>query len=91
MQLIRVSRNGSKVMIGLSTGLPHADAGSTTRIEFEYNCNHVFMAELLRRHAWNELCNSIEAARREAYEQGWKDAKAHRSKQTWFSALLTKD
>jgi hypothetical protein len=36
-----------------------------------------------------QMAETMEAARREAYEQGWKDAKSKRtSKSNWFSSIF---
>jgi hypothetical protein len=88
MILLRTSRKESKVIIGLSTGLPHEDQRATTMIEFECEANQVFLAELLRQHIDQKIRYSVAQARREAYEAGWKDAKAHKEKQNSFSSLL---
>lgn len=68
--------------------------GLTTVTDFAKH--HVFtlelqeewIAELLLRHIRQRTHEALEHARREAYEQGWKDAKGKKKKQTYFNSNL---
>jgi len=54
-----------------------------TTLSQEYH--HEVDAKLRVRHFDEQLEKKLEAIRREAYAQGWKDAKAKTVRQTWFS------
>lgn len=43
---------------------------------------------LLRDSLMDQLCAEMKQIRKEAYEQGWRDAKAKRRKQTVFNGAL---
>jgi len=55
-----------------------------------FDRTHAFdgAAELEVRDFNKRLGDAMAKARREAYEQGWKDAKAHNTKRTWFTSVL---
>ena len=89
--MITVTRDGSDVVVGVTTNLPH-ESGSRTDFLFQHNCGdgETQYAELLTRHIRHVLDTAVETTRREHYEAGRKDAKAKRRKRTWFgSALVT--
>lgn len=49
-------------------------------------------AEIVADHLTRSLANTMETIRRRNYERGWKDAKAKRTKKSWFSnRLLARD
>ena len=88
-KVIRVFRDNSGVSIGVSTDLPY-DCGGEKKTEFvfSYDAIEPFFAELLSRNIRELIQGAIRAARRDAYEQGWKDAKSHKPKQDWFTSAL---
>ena len=49
-----------------------------------YNCGDVYYSRLLRDHLQAKMYNKLEAIRREAYEEGWRDKTKRKPKQTWF-------
>jgi hypothetical protein len=84
--MINIKRNKNQVEVGISVYVPewenrtflfYWDAGS------EWGAG--FLASGLR----TALRDAIKTAREEAYEQGWKDAKAKRTKETYFSGYFS--
>ena len=59
-------------------------------IWFGKECNNQVAAELLVRHLTAELRKQIESAHQNGYEQGWRDAKAKRTKATVFDGFFRK-
>lgn len=53
--------------------------------DFEWQCGGEYSAGLLYGAMREQLSEALETARREAYSQGWRDAKAKRAKERWFS------
>ncbi len=45
-------------------------------------------AEVMMRRYDEQLFDALQAIRQDAYDQGWKDAKAKRGKRTWFRGLF---
>lgn len=48
-------------------------------------CGDQLYAELLTQKIRSDFESMVEAIRREEYHRGWKDAKAKRRKEKWFS------
>lgn len=55
---------------------------------FKLELQEEWVAELLLRHIRQRTHDALSRIRREAYEQGWKDAKARRKKQDYFPTNL---
>lgn len=51
---------------------------------FTHNCVHGYLSGLMRDQYERYMQSQLEKIRREAYNQGWKDAKAKSKKATWF-------
>lgn len=82
-------RDNESVHCMFGTDLPHdCDGKRTTNFPFSWKTTSPATAALLVRYLRKRLDNAIRAARREAYEQGWKDAKAKRRKTDWFRGTL---
>lgn len=79
--MITFSRNDNKVIVKVEHGIFHGDQ----YFELDILQNYQYQAQLLRNALELNLSRKLEEIRKEAYEQGWKDAKAKRKKQTWFS------
>lgn len=87
--MLNVKRDNTKAVIAVGTDLPFDCEGTKTSIyEFEFEMQTPARAELLVRYVHNRLETEIEKTRREAYEQGWKDAKSRKPKVTWFPGWL---
>jgi hypothetical protein len=82
--MIQITRDGSKIVITVRGQHPVAstDFIATCNLNDE---NYAKLAtDNLQRHLWATLT----VIRERAYEQGWKDAKAHRRKANWFSGTI---
>lgn len=55
---------------------------------FSFDCEDKFYAELLQRHFQNNLWSRMEAIRKKAYDQGYKDGRAKSAKQQYFQSSL---
>ena len=87
--LITVKRDNSGVELLISTDLADScDGSQTTAIPFTWQTGQPYLADLLARYIKEHIRKVISDTRREYYEKGWKDAKAKRQKDDWFSGLL---
>ena len=82
--MIEVKRAGTKVRIEVDTGIPV----ERSVLIFEINEDYEYLAELVREKIQDRIGKVMERARREAYEEGWEDAKAKRRKQEWFGRRM---
>ena len=80
--MITITQNGTKVKVTLD---PNID-GRVMILNWE--CNGDWYAHLLARKLNETLASKVESARREAYEQGYKDGKGKKAKLNWFSTKL---
>ena len=51
----------------------------------KWNCNDSEYASLLTKRFQDTMEEKLRTIRHEAYEAGWKDAKAKKARETWFS------
>ena len=79
--MISFERSENKVLVNVQHGIFFNDQ----YFQLDINQGHPYQAELLYRQLNKTLREKLESIRREEYEKGWKDAKAKRAKQTWFS------
>ena len=79
--MITFSRKGTEVLVDVKHGVFFGEEYFRLEIHQAYE----YQAELLLRQLDKNLSSQLERIRKEAYEQGFKDAKAKRAKQTWFS------
>lgn len=79
--MIKIYRKKTYVFVEVDTNLDWV-------VPFKWVQSSELDAVLLERHLRDELYSRVEAIREEAYNQGWKDAKAKRKKQTWFWGIL---
>jgi hypothetical protein len=84
--MIDISQDGAHLLVTLTGEYPI----SGTRFTLRWDAGSSWAANLLRYHMDKRMGEQLEALRREAYERGWKDAKAHRTKATWFSSAWKK-
>ena len=79
--MINFKRNGLKVIAEIE-----CNVGVDKRFfQFTLDTNDEIYAVLLQENFQAFLRSSAERIRREAYEKGFKDAKAKRAKDAWFS------
>lgn len=55
---------------------------------FTWKTHDEAYAQMLAYHVNKSLKEKMQEIRQQSYEQGWKDAKAKRKKETWFSGWL---
>lgn len=79
---LKIFREGSEVCISLHVVM----AGPT--FTWRWNAGTEWAATLLLRAIREQLGDGMTEARAEAYAEGWRDAKAKRAKQQWFSGRL---
>ena len=84
--MIRLYRDKNFVTIHLSTDLK-TEGGADTSFIFRYICSDTQYADLLHRYLRDRLDTAAYKLQREAYEQGWRDARAKKAKRDWFSRL----
>lgn len=89
MSLITVKRDNEKVTVLVSTDLAHNCSGTdTASIPLTWQMTYPYEADLLARYLDKRIKDFVKEARRESYEQGWKDARSKKAKQDWFSGVL---
>lgn len=57
-------------------------------LSFSWNTTSELVAQLFVDNLENHLSERLQMERRKAYLAGWKDAKAKRKRETWFSGSL---
>jgi hypothetical protein len=77
--MIKFHQHGTQVKVEIDPGIN----GSTMLLYWQ--ADKEMLAYLLRDKLQTELGDKLRAIREEAYEKGWKDAKAKRAKSTWFA------
>lgn len=79
---LRFFRDGSEVCISLHVVM----AGPT--FTWRWSAGSEWAATLLLDAIRKQLASEMLAIREQAYKEGWRDAKAKRAKQSWFSGRL---
>ena len=79
--MIGFSQKESEVIISFSASYPI----SNNFFQAKLKCEHEWIAKLLANNLQKSLESALEKIRREEYLKGWKDAKAKRKKEDWFS------
>jgi hypothetical protein len=77
-----ISREGTRVVLHIRVDLVNET------FEWSYNAGTEWAAILLRNALVSALGSRMTQAREEAYNEGWKNAKAKKPRQGWFSARL---
>lgn len=89
MSILYVKRDNDKVVITIETDLPNnCDGTITTALPFTWQLSQPYLADLLVRYIRDRIKTAVSDARRESYEQGWKDARSKKQKADWFSGVL---
>jgi len=83
--MLNFFREDTRVKISFDVKIPKRDDRVYT---FYWECGDENYAGLLADCIEREFDRRVMKARAEAYEQGYKDAKAKRAKRTWFSCIL---
>lgn len=79
--MMNFSRKGTEV-----TAEIEANVGVEKRFfTFTINLSDDVYAYMLRENFQTKMSRALQTIREEAYEQGWKAAKAKRARATWFS------
>ncbi len=76
-----ITRQGKQVALAVTVNIPFYDDRMFT---LEWNCDSEVYAGLLADAMQRQTKETLKAIRREAYNEGWRDAKAKRKKATWF-------
>lgn len=74
--MIDFQQSGADVKITIDSGVG--------KFVFTHNCTHGYLAGLMRTQYEQHVVSVLEKITRDAYNQGWKDAKAKTKKATWF-------
>lgn len=85
--VIQIRRDGNKVVVTVNSKL----TTETPFYPFERDQGSVNHAELLRKQLESVVSEEMKAIREKAYLAGYKDGRAKRIKQTWFSYLFHRD
>lgn len=76
-----IKRDGNHVALSVTIDIPFYNA---TYFTFIWNCESGVYAGLLADAMQRQTKETLKTIRREAYGQGWRDAKAKRKKATFF-------
>jgi hypothetical protein len=79
--MISIAHHDRQVIVTVRGQWPVAETNFIATCELGNDVYATLVADNLRRH----LCSTLIVIREKAYEQGWKDAKAHNRKADWFS------
>lgn len=79
--VVQILSDEEKVSVKVRAGDPVSDWTWTFSISTAGKGYALLLAHNLRK----SIEDTVEAIRKQAYAQGWKDAKAHKVKETWFS------
>ena len=82
---VSLQREGSTLKLVIDYHVPY---GSDWNSTFTHSLGSEHHAQTTYAILKDAIEKKIEEARREAYEQGWKDKSAKKSKKTWFSCQL---
>lgn len=80
--MITFERNGTDVECKVDLKMPYWD---TRVFHFKWGASSEVCSSLLTKHAETALSDRLKEIRKEAYNQGWKDAKAKTKKKEWFN------
>lgn len=71
--------------------LHYTHDGSDRYMDFSHHVGHHLAADVLRDALTSQRWAAIEDVRKAEYDAGWKDAKAKRTKRTWFTGSLKRE
>lgn len=78
--MISFWREDTKIVVHVEHGIFHDDNG----FNLEINQSQIYQAELLKRQFQENLNRHLRNIKEDAYNAGWKDAKAKTKKRTSF-------
>lgn len=81
--MFSIGRDGCKVTISVMPAYPIH--GWT--FHFSYTAEQEWGAVMLTENLRDKQGTELRRIREEAYQRGWKDAKAHRTKEKWFQSV----
>lgn len=81
--MIKIWKNGTQIKLEVDPGMSDKKV-----MYFYWECGTEWYSELLRKQLDERLWASLKKIREDAYNDGWKDAKAKKMRQTWFSGLF---
>jgi len=79
MPMIQFKRVDKNLEVRIQSGVLNYEYNLT------WNCNDDVYAELLKDQFNKHMEKKLESIRREAYDNGWRDAKGHKKRSDWFS------
>lgn len=79
--MINFKRDDKDAVVTLDLAVPTYDERV---FSFKFGCGSEVYAGLLTEAMRKAFGNAVQAARREAYNDGWRDAKAKTAKRDWF-------
>jgi len=74
--MMQFQQSGADIKITINSGVG--------LFSFTHNCVHGYLSGLMRDQYERHMQEVLANIRKEAYNQGWKDAKAKTKKATWF-------
>ena len=83
--MFEIKRDHNTIKIVLNYNIPY---GTSWESSFSSTYDNQHYAELVFAQLRDAIANRFETVRQEAYEQGWKDKSAKRTKCTWFSSVI---
>lgn len=84
--MITFDRKEKQVVLEVSCFIPF---WNDRVFSFYWNCEDEVYAGLLAYRFSREFERAVRTAREEAYNDGWKDAKAKRIRKTWWGGVLS--
>lgn len=78
--MINITREGTQVKVEIKSSYP-----LTKTYLFYWECGREDFAMLLRDNLQGSMNKALERLKTQAYNEGWKHAKAKTKKTTWFS------
>ena len=83
--MISFKRDNTDAVVNISIDVPFCE-----KMVFAmcFKCGTAEYAGLLTEAMKQQVGAAISAARKEAYEQGWRNAKAKRGKEGWFRSVI---
>lgn len=80
--MINIKRDEKKVKIEVETGIDGHE------VWLYWNCSNELFARLLTRQLQKKFTDTVQAIRQEEYNRGYKDGRAKRGKNTWFTCFF---
>ena len=81
--MVNITSDGTRVHLSMTIGM------GDDRPRFSFDAGSILAAKCIARCMREAFETTVRIARRDAYEQGWRDAKAKRAKSKHFSGWLS--